>query len=318
MSSIRQMRNEDLDPIRLVEVEAFSAWWNKLTEGSAALPQRTHTNILACRHKDPEGCFVAQVENYLVGFIFSRTWGKVGWFGTFAVLPKFQGCGIGKGLIHASLGYLRESGVSVIGLETMPESPFNLGLYLKMGFRPGLLTFQLTKSLGNPHPEVELPCWSSVNPKRQAHWITGLRMVSEQIPPGFDFTKEIIHTAQYNQGETLVLTDDDRAFGMSTIWLQTQRLGGGDERASVQVLTLHPSHTNVDTFHTLILASEALAQTHGKQMLTIPVNARHAWALQRLLEWGYRVERAMVRMTLESMDEEPPTDDLVNCSRWAG
>jgi len=26
-----------------------------------------------------------------IGFIFSRTWGGVGWFGTFAVLPEYQG-----------------------------------------------------------------------------------------------------------------------------------------------------------------------------------------------------------------------------------
>jgi hypothetical protein len=53
-------------------------------------------------------------------------------------------------------------------------------------------------------------------------------------------------------------------------------------------------------------------------MFTIPINTRHSWALQRLLERGYRVERAMVRMTLEDMDEEPLSDELVNCSRWAG
>jgi ribosomal protein S18 acetylase RimI-like enzyme len=102
-----------------------------------------------------------------VGFIFSRTWGKVGWFGTFSVLPKFQGQGIGQQLVAASINYLHESGVRVIGLETIPESPYNLnrGLYHKTGFRSRLLTFLLTKSLNDSIAKVELPCWSSANPQ---------------------------------------------------------------------------------------------------------------------------------------------------------
>jgi hypothetical protein len=221
-------------------------------------------------------------------------------------------------LIFASLEYLRRADVRVIGLETMPESPYNLGLYLKLGFQTRLLSYLLVKSLDDSTAERELPRWSEADPEKQDRWLRDLREVSGRIPPGFDYSKEILYTARHAQGDTLMLAEGGRALGMSVIWLQAPREGGEDVRASVQALALHPEHSNKATFHTLVHASEALARAHDKKLLAIPINARHAWSIGHLLEWGYQVERAMVRMVLAGSDEEPLHDDLVNCSRWAG
>ena len=78
---------------------------------------------------------------------------------------------------------------------------------------------------------------------------------------------------------------------------------------------MHPAHTNSETFRALIEASETLACARGKQKLALPVNACHAWALEQLLRWGYRIERALVRMVLQGTDEEPSVNGHVNCSR---
>jgi hypothetical protein len=48
------------------------------------------------------------------------------------------------------------------------------------------------------------------------------------------------------------------------------------------------------------------------------VNAQHAWALEQLLRWGYRVERAMLRMVLAGTDSGYAVDHHVNLVRWAG
>ncbi len=318
MTAIRKMHPGDADIVRQIEAISFGAWWQQTTGQTSTLPPRTPGNVLSLLGKDPDGCFVAEVDGQVVGFIFSRTWGAVGWFGTFAVLPEHQGRGIGQRLIAASLDYLRQTDVRVIGLETMPESPNNLGLYLKAGFRARLITLLLTKSLNDAAPEVNLPCWSDVDVRTQERWIGELREANGQIPPGFDYSKEVLSTAQHDQGETLVLTDDGSALGMSTVWLLNPREGGESERAIVQALVLHPAHTNIEAFRSLLTASEALSRSRGKQLLSVPVNTRHTWALQMLLEWGYVVERAMVRMVLHGMSEEPLEDRLVNCSRWAG
>lgn len=133
MTIIRGMRRVDLDAVRSVEAAAFGAWRERLTGKKEKLPQRTYVNVRALLEKDPEGCFVAEEDGRVVGLIFSRTWGSVGWFGTFSVLPDYQGRGIGQRLLAASMRYLRQSSASMIGLETMPDSPSNLGLYLKHG-----------------------------------------------------------------------------------------------------------------------------------------------------------------------------------------
>jgi ribosomal protein S18 acetylase RimI-like enzyme len=319
MITIRLMREEDASAVRRVDALAFGTWWRQLTGDSAELPQRTHANVLALRKKDPEGCFVAEEDGRVLGFVFSRTWGGVGWFGTFAVLPEYQGRGIGRQLIAASLDYLRQDPGRVIGLETMPESPYNLGLYLRRGFQARLPTFLLSKPLTRPTTDgIDLPYWSSVGAKTRERWLTDLREATGRIQPRLDYTKEIVSTARHDVGKTLMLTDGARAVGLSTVWLLSSREGQGEELASVQVLALHPAYTDEDTFRVLLGATEDLACARGKQKLALPVNGRYAWGLERLLGWGYRVERAMVRMVLEGTDGGPSNDGHVNLSRWAG
>ena len=145
-----------------------------------------------------------------------------------------------------------------------------------------------------------------------------LRQATSRIQPGLDYAKEILSTAQHNLGETLVLTEGTTAIGSSTVWLESVREGAGDESATVQVLTLHPAHTDSETFHALIAASEALARGRSKQRLAVPVNASHTWALDQLLRRDYRIERALVRMVSQGTDEGPSVNGHVNCSRWAG
>jgi len=319
MVTIRPMREEDADDVRRVDAAAFSAWWKRLKGEQAELPQRTRRNVLALREKDPEGCFVAEDDGRVVGLIFSRTWGGVGWFGTFAVLPDYQGQGIGTRLIGASLEYLRQDVGRVIGLETMPESPSNLNLYLRRGFQARLPTFLLSKNLALAIESDAPPArWSSADDGTRRRWLDDLREATDRIRPRLDYTKEIVSTARHGLGETLVLTDGPRASGLSILWLTSSREGWGEELASVQVLALHPAHTDEGNFRTLLNATEALAQAHGKRKLTLPANGSHAWALERLLRWGYRVERAMVRMVLKGTDRGPSANGHVDLSRWAG
>ena len=282
------------------------------------LPSRTRANALACLERDPRGCFVAAEDGQVVGIIFSRTWGRVGWFGPFAVLPPCQGRGIGRQLIAASVGYLRRN-AGIIGLETMPESPDNLGLYLRLGFQARLPSLFLSKQLDRPGSDaMQTVAWSSAGAKLQERWLAHLREATARIYPGLDYSKEIVTTARRGLGETLVLTDGARAVGFSTLWLVAAREGWGDEQASLQASALDPDHTDEETFYALIQASEALARLHAKVAMTIPVNAGHTWALEHLLRWGYRVDRTMVRMVLKGTDAGPGTDSCVNVSRWAG
>jgi predicted N-acetyltransferase YhbS len=310
---------QDIEQVRQVEAAGFSAWWKQLKGESTSLPLRKSSNLLSCLEKEPKGSFVAEQDGQVIGFIFSRTWGEVGWFGTFAVLPQFQGSGIGKELIAASLDYLHKARLNVIGLETMPDVPNNLGLYLRQGFEARYPTLLLSKQLSATGSEQHgLRIWSSAGDDTRQHWLKDLQAMTGLLPPGFDYSKEILVTQMYAQGETLLLMDGNRVAGMSIVLLASQREGWDAEVASVYVLALHPAHSDAATFHTIISGSEAFAAQHGKQALTIYANARYSWALKQLLGMRYGVGRAMQRMILEGMSEGSLDQDLINLNRWAG
>ena len=61
-----------------------------------------------------------------------------------------------------------------------------------------------------------------------------------------------------------------------------------------------------------------MIRAHGLEEIVAPVNAQHTWALEQLLQWDYRVERAMQRMVLAGTDSGPAVDQYVNLVRWAG
>lgn len=309
----------DADAVRRVEAAAFGAWLKEARSRDEDLPPRTRTNVLALREKDPDGCFVAEHDGRVVGLIFSRTWGSVGWFGTFAVQPELQGRGIGKQLISASLDYLRRRPGRMIGLETMPGSPGNLGLYLKRGFHPRFLTIHLRKPLGpSMDDDVVLPRWSRADDETRDRWLAELREATDRIRPDLDYSKEIISTSKHRLGDTLFLIEDSRAVGACTVMLVGIREGPEEEKAPACPLILHPAHTNEEAFRSLLRAAGALAHAAGKQEIMIPVNARHTWALGQVLRSGYRVNRALVRMVLPGTDTGVRTDNLVDLSRWAG
>jgi GNAT superfamily N-acetyltransferase len=313
------MREGDLDAVRSVDAAAFTPWWRQLAGGQQALPPRTQANVKSLLEKDPQGCFVAEEDGHLLGLIFSRTWGSVGWSGTFAVLPQHQGQGIGTLLLQASLRYLRRDPHRVIGLETMPDSPSNLGLYLKQGFRLSLPTLLYKKRLDREPPgDDDLERWSRADDATRRAWLRDLREVTNGIRPGLDYIKEITATDRHGFGETLVLTDSDRAVGFISILLMASREGSGGDTASVQVAALDPARTDKDSLRRLLRAAEQQACAHELAELVVPVNARFSWAVDQLLDAGYRVGRLSARMVLAGTEPHPPDPLCVNLSRWAG
>ncbi len=319
MTILRPMLPTDADAVRRIDVAAFGAYAREVHGEPAALPLRTLANVHACLEMDPEGALVAVAEDRVVGFVFSRTWGGVGWFGPFAVLPGYQGRGIGQRLMAASLSYLRQDSARLIGLETMSDSPYNLELYLKHAFRVIQPSFYLSFRLDRSDtPETELARWSEAGAGAQVRWLDDLRAAAGRIYPGLDYAKEITSLARHDLGETLVLLDGSRAVGFSAVGLTASREGWGGELARVLALALDPVHTSPVTLGELLQGSEALGRAHGKAELVLAANGRHDWALECLLKRGYRVARSMVRMVLRQTAGDLPCDRCVDLSRWAG
>lgn len=316
---IRPMTADDVDAVREVEAIAFRPGWERQHGPSSPRPQRTRLNVLARLEKDPEGCFVADTGGRTVGYIFSRTWGGVGWFGSFGVLPELQGKGIGKALLLPSLDYLRRDPHQIVGLETGLESPYNLGLYLRQGFEARLPALGMRIALGLEPREMQgVARISGADAETRRRWADELAEATGEILPGLNYYKEIESTARNALGETFVFRSQGRGVGLSVVHLASPYEGWGEDRAIVVALALHPGATDETTFRVLISESMAFARASGKAWLTLTASTAHAWAVDLLLAWGFEIERAGVMMALKGQEAGSGVDRKVDLSRWAG
>lgn len=89
---------------------------------------------------DPNGIFIAEESGKsgkVVGYITSRVnhSTKIGWIPNLAVLPEYQGRGLGKELMSAALKYLKDSGMLYAKIETLEQNEIGKSFYTKVGFK---------------------------------------------------------------------------------------------------------------------------------------------------------------------------------------
>src|SRR5581483_8636953 len=138
------------------------------------------------------------------------TWpiARGGWGGPRAVRPDRQGAGIGKLIVRAAVDWLAARGVTTLGLETMPRTVENIGFYARLGFVPGHLTVTVTNDIaarGHPAPSL---LSQRAGPAGAAALEAARRLVAD-LAPGYDFTREILLTAELELGDTVLVDGDD-------------------------------------------------------------------------------------------------------------
>jgi GNAT superfamily N-acetyltransferase len=105
--TIRPMRAQDAAAVAVAARSALTALYPEevTAEEDLILSAAGTARAAHLQHTDPDGCWVADVEGQIVGtaigLIREGVWG----FSLFAVLPAFQGHGIGSRLYAAALRY---------------------------------------------------------------------------------------------------------------------------------------------------------------------------------------------------------------------
>ncbi len=324
--SIRQMVEDDLAAVAEVEAGVFTDWYRAYRRDPEPLPERTRAELRFASSRDPKGNFVAIArDGAMAGFIFSRTWGSVGWFGTFGVPTQLQGLGVGKALVARTVDHLRGK-ATTIGLETMPESGANLGLYTKAGFVAAYPTVVLElsliheaerlKALGSDDPLV----WDLEDVPTRAAMLEGVRAIGHSHVPGLDYTSEVEAIREHGFGETLLATDGDgRVDGFAV--LRTAPFRGDDTsgRAYLHILAVAPEADSAGAVSDLLHAVWVRATKLGFSKLVTGLSARYHDALTLLLNNGFHARRAAIRMVERGGAQENflPASG-VNVSRWAG
>lgn len=315
---IREMRVEDLVDAKGIDLLC----WNDLMEKSYGikdkLSARTDESILSFLHSDPEGAFVASDEFAgVIGSCFSHVWGTTGWVGPLSVLPSYQARGLGKELLRSSLRYLEDQRCVDIGLETMPESSTNLGMYLKVGLRPEGMVFVLGKRI-EPH-ELQDETFERVSIERysesqaQEDLMARFKNISNALRMGLDYSKEVDLTMKYSLGDTLVATQKEKVAGFAVVHTVQKRMNLS--ATSVRMLAVDPG-AKLDVFETLIASAELMAADAGTKEISIAVPATCRRALDSVFSRGYSIVQSFERLMW--MGSSGMSDNSFNLCTWSG
>jgi GNAT superfamily N-acetyltransferase len=289
--NLRLMMEEDLEDVLPLYDTIYSDWIEKGTQRKITVPETAIRTLRAYLDADPHGCFVLQ-EKSIEGFAFSHCWGKVGWLGPLGVLQEERGKGYGKKLTDACVKYLKRNGCAIIGLETV--SPQNIGLYLKCGFFPVLPRVRLFKKVERrrmpPHLEI-------LSDPSDSKIVSSMRRICSAQEGGLDYVGEILSCQRHEVGKTLLLRRSGEIVGYA--FLQT--LPSREEKRPlglIKMLGIHPDFTQKKSLHALLDGCESLAFMSGREEISIKVYSGYRALTLGLLEYGYTIQSATLRMLL--------------------
>jgi ribosomal protein S18 acetylase RimI-like enzyme len=138
---IRPMNFDDLQRVEGIDRRAFSAMW------------RNSLTALEIAYRQASLATVAMSEDEMVGYQISTSNSMGGHLARLAVLPKFQGKGIGYSLVRDVLVQFRQRGANQVTVNTQSNNQASKALYASLGFKP---TGQIYPVYQKPLQEKEI------------------------------------------------------------------------------------------------------------------------------------------------------------------
>jgi GNAT superfamily N-acetyltransferase len=131
----RPARAQDIAPAQELVVSSI----NDLTErhgfGQMAAVRPPHFQLFSLNDA-PDGLWVAEEEDHLLGFAFAWTCGDLWFLAELFVSPGHQGRGIGNELMKRTSDHARTAGTTNKALITFAFNTVSQGLYIKQGLLP--------------------------------------------------------------------------------------------------------------------------------------------------------------------------------------
>ena len=289
---IRPMLEADLDAVLEITNSAFCELVERTTGRRPEGPMFASGLGRYRLSLDPLGCHVAVRGDEVVGANFSVLRGTLGWFGPLAVRPDAQGLGIAQLLVQEFFRSAGERGATLMGLETMANSPQHVHLYMKLGFRPSWTGISFRREAR----AAKLP--SGVEVDGTAHELN-------YVYPGYDAANDVRATRSVKTGVSLRFGDGLAVcHTVSTLW--------ADPTIAYVPLIATPDR---ETFDVLVRAVEAVAREHGKMRVVTQVPGSSLATQHALLEHGYDTGGAALRMKRgEALDYD--AGPFFYCDDW--
>ena len=319
MHLIRNTKVDDLKKIQDLLVDAFSH--GRKLDGYVV------THVPRCRidflrmylDECPEGAFVAEKDEEIIGAIFSHMRGELAWIGPLAVATRMQRQGMGKELTLHALRLLKKSGCKTIGLETNPRSFVNLGFYSKMDFRIQSLTFDLISELEMNSHSANSSCQlikfsECLDKDEEKEFFANTRTVFPGNLLYIDYQSAILTTDKNHYGDSILFqyNQEPAAFAI----LHTKAPSFEEHEKILRVVSLVFKKKVFPELFSLVLNDlhcYANEKGHNRIMLRMPAN--YYQILQYLLEKKFVIINSDIRLTLNHFDRwfEP---DTVILERW--
>ncbi|HET7632572.1 MAG TPA: GNAT family N-acetyltransferase [Gemmatimonadaceae bacterium] len=244
----------------------------------------------------------------IVAFNMVHRSGVEGWMGPLAVHEDLQGSGLGKEVVRHGVEWLKETGATVIGLETMPRTLDNIGFYSALGFTPGRLTLTVTlEAAAATAPEL----YGRLHVGDKERVVEECRTLLGDALPGYDHTREIALTDTSSLGDTVLLRDAGRLVGFALC--HTVPLVEGRVREELRVLKLVLAEER--WFEPMIAALRGYARRCGTRRVAIRVQGEYPGIYRQLIALNARVRWSDLRMSLDGYEERRPARGVV-LSNW--
>ena len=312
----RTIEPADFDELNRIFSDAFTQAYQRDGLPGIRIPPLHPTFLKLERELAEDGAIAIESNGRLAGFVLARAHGADGWFGPLAVAPKLQGEGLGKELVRRAIAHLMERRCSTIGLETMPRTYRNLGLYTKLGFRPGHLVMTCQVQIPAEVPKVpgEPPAFllsTLVEAQREQIW-PSLVELWNRICPGVDYTKPMQATLDAHYGDVLLTLDGDRITGFLHFHHSPYFLTDG---TGVLRIARVGALRDTTAFPRLMSALAEYGQVHGMEELYIRCQSDDWNTAKQIFGWGFRITHTDLRMSLETHPERV-SPDTIFFTRW--
>ena len=126
MATVRMMTIADYDAV-------FALWLNTPGMGLNTTDD-SREGIEKYLKRNPNSCFVAEVDGKIVGVIMAGHDGRRGFIHHTAVLPEYRNQGIAKQLVEHAIAALDAEGIQKVGLVAFQTNEIGNGFWERVGF----------------------------------------------------------------------------------------------------------------------------------------------------------------------------------------
>jgi hypothetical protein len=186
-----------------------------------------------------------------------------------------------------------------VGLETMSDSPFNVGFYSRFGFLPTFPTVLLVKKTGSVAVASPYTVLSQLENKKGLSAIT---QISQAACSGLDYAPEASNAREYEWGEVL-LVGWPQPWAFAIVRTTPKREGIVASAAGISGLVIRSKAG--ESLAEVLQTVEVFVHSRDLEQVSLAVNTADGEALQQALSYGFRVRAVVLRMVFDGKYTPP-------------